>query len=582
VPPTWPWTQPWRPVYLDWTVEWLPIPFQQANGTPNWTFDGLDYETVAGAVAAPATELSGRALLTPKPSFEFKSRLEQFTTDNPASPATTELGAIDQVIAKVDGWDFLSQAFSGLTTQVARWNPIAIENPRTVKPLAGSELTLADLLGDSLASPPQNLLPGSTDPRHHNPPTTSTFEGMRGGQLYFSRLAIVDAFGQALDVVTEQGSQTFSPLLADGVTPQHPVVTTDPERVVQLPPRLVQPARLDLSFVPGADGNPILGWILPNHLEQGLSVYGADGTAYAELNPATDATGHAFVNWSPAFGGPYPTLPALVAAEPDFGGFLTGLASAGTDALSAFIEALDETLWTVDPLGARSDTFLSVLLGRPLAVVAASMALELQSDAYRDPSWPFTFSAPQPLFVGYRFPIRLGDLGFRQDGLLGYSVDGDYSHFNAVHVPTPNDYLRGVQPGNYVELQFAATGAGPARRLTMLIDPRAGVHAACGILPTTVATLDPAWVDGSLKAMNAAFRTGPVLASEQVDPSGTTRLVLPSPAERHGTWSWSEARVDAPPTAMPLAPADTSASFADQPPTLREGFLNLGGGLGAA
>lgn len=101
--PTWPWTQPWRPVYLDWDVEWLPIPFQQANGMPNWTFDGLDYETVASPVAAPATGLLGRALVTPKPSFEFKSRIEQFTADNPASPATRQLGEIDQVIAKVDG-----------------------------------------------------------------------------------------------------------------------------------------------------------------------------------------------------------------------------------------------------------------------------------------------------------------------------------------------------------------------------------------------------------------------------------------------------------------------------------------------
>lgn len=211
-------------------------------------------------------------------------------------------------------------------------------------------------------------------------------------------------------------------------------MTTDRERVVQLPPRLVQPARLDLSWVPGATGNPILGWVLPNHLDEGLSVYGTDGTAYGELSPATDPTGVPFVNWAPAAAGPYPTLPALLAAEPALGGFLSDLASAGTAAFSAFIEAVDETLWTVDPLGARSDTFLSVLLGRPLAVVAASIALELESDAYRDPSWPFTFGSQQPHFVGYQFPVRLGDLGFRQDGLLGYFLDGDYTHFNAVHV----------------------------------------------------------------------------------------------------------------------------------------------------
>ena len=45
---SWPWTQPWRPVYLDWSVEWLPVPFDQ------WTFRGLDYETVHNPVAAPS------------------------------------------------------------------------------------------------------------------------------------------------------------------------------------------------------------------------------------------------------------------------------------------------------------------------------------------------------------------------------------------------------------------------------------------------------------------------------------------------------------------------------------------------
>jgi hypothetical protein len=83
---SYPWVQAWQPIYLDWEVEWFPIPFQQSNGTPNWEFNGLDYDLVPDLPAPtnPPAVLTGRALLTPKPSFEFKARIDQFIKDYPA------------------------------------------------------------------------------------------------------------------------------------------------------------------------------------------------------------------------------------------------------------------------------------------------------------------------------------------------------------------------------------------------------------------------------------------------------------------------------------------------------------------
>lgn len=585
VGPAWPWSQPWRPLYLDWSVEWLPIPFEQDDGTANWAFDGTDYETTAQAQAAAtaATTLLARCLLTPKPSYEFRSRLEQFIAENPASSATATLQALDDVLDAVDQWDFLSQAFSGFSTEVALWNPITVQKPApTPLTLLGGQATLGELLADGLRYPPQSLLAGTSGGRHQTPPTTSTFEGLRGGQMLFSALCVVDAFGQALDIVTQQTSATYHPLRADGTIPQQPVIDEDPTRILQLPPRLLQPARLNLDLVsqPGG-GSPILGWVLPNHLDGGLAIYGEDGVAYGELRPVTNATDVPVVQYFAAQASPYPDLPTLTADQPDLGGFLSALAAAGQTSFAAFIQAIDETLWTVDPLGARTDAFLSVMLGRPLAVVAASLAFELQSAAIRDPSWPFTFTDPplQPLFLNYAFPVRLGDLGFRQDGLLGYFVDADYQRFNAVHVPTPDPYLAAVAPGNYVDLAFAADGAGTARALTMLVDPRAAVHAACGVLPSASTTLDPTTVTASLGKLNASFRTGPALVQERADTTGTIGLAIPSPAERHGTWTWSEYTAAGGWIALPLTPAAAAGGLPVVPPTLREGFLDLAGGL---
>lgn len=585
-----PWTQPWQPLYLDWAVTWYPVPFLNASAAPNWAFNGTDYDLVAGVATPVAGALTGRCVLTPKPSFEFKARIDQFIADNAGSSAATALQAIEDLVATVDQWDFLSQAFSGLGTQLASWSPVPTLNPPST-PLAGGTPGFAELIGDQAQCPPN---PQLATPGRSIPP--STFEGMRGGQFSFSRLTIVDVFGQTLEIVTAQTATQTSIITSDGLQVTQPLVPLNVAGLAQLPPRLLQPARLNFQFAPGpASPNPILGWVLPNHIDGGLAVYGADGTLYGELVPATNAAGAAEVFWWAAPDTPYPTLAALLAAQAQFGGFLAALQTAGTVALGDFLRSIDETLWTVNPLGDRSDNFLSVLLGRPLAVVNASISLELQAAAWTDPAWPYTFANPLPTpgFLNYQFPVQLGDLASRQDGLLGYFLDGNFTKFNAVHVapPGPADpplsgYMAQIGAGNWINLGFAASGPGPAHALTLVMDPSAAVHAQCGILPAKDVTLLSDWVDDALGAMNATFRTGPLLAEVRaLIPQGETAaadsLLTPTPAERHGTWQWRQPLTDGTWPATALAPVDGAAVFPDSPPILRDGVLQLSGGLDA-
>lgn len=595
-----PCPQAWQPVYLDWAIEWFAIPFQKSDGTPNWTFNGLDYDLVPG-LPAPTTQppsYVGRSVLTPKPSFEFKARIDQFIKDYPTSSATQLLQDIEGLVQTVDGWDFLSQTLSGLSTQIAEWNPVPVQNPdSTPLPSGGS---LLELCGDQALMPPN---PPVAEPPQDPTVPPSTFEGMRGGQFYINRLAIVDAFGQTLEIVIAPTSNNqfpvtptndvFHPLLSDGVTPTKPISTLEPLRFVQLPPRLLQMARLNFDFTPGADGNPIVGWILPNHLDSGLSVYDETGTALGELTLGVDQNNAPPVDWMPAPNSPFPALPNPSAAQGPLMGFLANLKSLGAGAFGDFLQAVDETLWTVDPLGNRSDSFLSVLIGRPLAVVAASVSFELQAEPWRDPDWPYTFADPKPdpLFLNYKFPVRLGDLGYRQDGLIGYFTNGDYSNFNAIHLPQPgptdpplSGYLKQIAVGNYIPLGFAEKGPGTPATLTMIMDPRGSVHAQCGFLPVKEVTLVPDWVDSALSKVAITFRTGPVLVgTQQLIPKGQTNpitaLLLTSPAEQHGTWSWVESDGHGSWPETTLTPVDGTASFPDTPPTLREGLLKLTGGM---
>ncbi|WP_438033385.1 hypothetical protein [Sorangium sp. So ce204] len=594
IAPPFPWTQPWQPLFLDWQLTWYPLPFVNAAGAANWSFDGEDFDLAADITPPVPQILQGRSVLTPKPSFEFKARIDQFIRDNPDSLAAKQLKAIEDLVDTVGHWDFLSQALGGVGTQLESWDPAPTAYPPAAA-LPGGPESMADLVGNQGSVPPNPQLAAA---RRAVPP--SSFEGLRGGQFYVSRLAVVDAFGRTLEIVTDQTAAQTPVLVGAGLQVTRPIVPVNPQGLVQLPPRLLQPSRLNLQFVPTAAGTPIVGWILPDHLDRGLAVYGPDGTLYGELSPVVDADGAPFVDWWPAPDTPYPTLDPLVGTEPQLGGFLVALKAAGPIALAEFVRAVDETLWSVDPLGDRPNTYLSVLVGRLLAIVTATISLELQTEAHRDPAWPYTFAdpPPEPLFLGHHFPVQLGQLAAHQDGLLGYFCDGDYDHFNAVHVPGagPDDparssgYLKPIGDGNWIELGFAAAGPGPSRSLTLVMDPRAAVHAQCGLLPVKDISLVPAWVDSALSAMKAAFRVGPVLAEQRriapaPDSPAVDSLLLPRPAERDGggsNWQWRQPATGGAFTDLTLAPVDGGASLPDTPPILRHGVLQRSGGLSLA
>jgi hypothetical protein len=585
-----PWQQPWKPVYFDWSVDWYPIPFQASDGTPNWAFDGLDYDLVPGRTFTPtAQDIQGRTYLTPKPAFEFRAQVERFIRDYPGSPLAAELQQIDGVLEQVDTWDFLSQSLSGLGAQLAGWNPVPTSVPDGA-PLPGGG-SIAEYVGTQGAAPPLSLM---ADPQRVLPP--SSFEGLRGGQLLIERITVVDAFGQTLEIVeapttTNQFPHTvdgavFHPLIADGLAASEPLSPVEAPRYVQLPPRVLQPTRLNLEFMEDASGTAILGWVLPDHPDSSVAIYGPDGTAYGALRLGVNLAGAPAADWDPAPGSPWPTLPTPSAQLPPLEQFVATLQARGAAALADFLGAVDESLWTVDPLGARSDQFLSLLIGRPLAVVSAAVSLELRTSPWRDLAWPYTFDDPLPPFLDYPFEIRLGDLGYHEDGLIGYFSGGDFGQFNCIHEPdsAASGYLKPIGPGNFVEASFGSVGRGAAQHLTMLIDPRAGVHAQCALVPVVSRTLPAAWVDPALAAMAATFRVGPALVAQQsVVPAQaggpTTAVVLPRFAESRGTLTWLEADGAGGWIERALVPPTGTAALPPTAPTLREGLLKLTGGV---
>jgi hypothetical protein len=577
------WVQPWLPLYFEWAVNWYPIPFAQDN-TPHWNFDGVEYHWDGTLTSLPqAHQIAGRSFLTPKLAFTFRSRLSKFLKYRPNE------ADLQSLLNSVGLWDFLSQSLTGFIAQVALRDSLSNLAP---------DVQLANLVEKDYQMVPQSLdyaYDGPLPP----PDTYSTFEGLCCGQFYFTRLTVVDRFGQTVEVVNDQNSAIFVPVPDKDLLPDVPVLTQNPARFIQVPPRLLQPARLDFTLVSANDDaqeldlaplvNPVCGFLLPNHLDGGLIVYDPVGTHLGELRIGIDINGKQQVVWEAFAESKFAVLTDLVLPYPHLGGFLIGLQAREPGAFQDFLVAIDETLWTVDPAGEGLDPYLPVLVGRPIALARAKVQLALELDPLEDPAWPLTFFPRKPTFLNYPFAIRMGDQNDRQDGLLGFFNGGDYSQFNTVHLPDSSNqppdhppYLKRIGAGNFLNLRFN----GPPAYLTLLLDPRAEVGARTGLLPVRPLTIPPEFIESALRSLEITFQTGPLLVSKQLTTTKhsanglqlgeISTLLTPLPAEKNGQWSWLERQADQW-FSQSIQDTDANARLANNPLTLREGLLKLTG-----
>jgi IPT/TIG domain len=366
------------------------------------------------------------------------------------------------------------------------------------------------------------------------------------------------------------------------------VLLNAPDCLIQLPPSLLQPARLNFDLIsnssdsvvfgpanPGAD--PICGWVLPNHLDSALMAYDPSGASLGEMSVGIAVSGTPEICWAPAPGTAL-TLQQIAQSIPHFGDFLLTLSQQTPVAFDAFLAAIDETLWTTAPMGASFDQSLSVLIGRPLAMVRAQLQFELAGSPISDPSWQYTFAPAAAGITTYQFAIELGNLAQLEDGLIGYFVTDQYGAFNVVAESgaAGSDYLKVIgQDGNYIYLPFDGK---TSLFVSMLVDPYAAVHATTAIVPVASIALPPQFTTDALAAMSVTFRVDGILTDQQIDKSGNTTVLLPVPKQKTGQWTWLEDEGESW-TSYDTAANDPAARLSNVPPVLRRGYLKLSSAL---
>ena len=571
------WTQPWRPLILNWDITFYPID-HDSNGTPLWSFDGKDYQWTGEGFdsTAPTWDYRGMMFTAPQAGINLKAQLQKILDEDPNIECAKDL---KKFIADIDlFWDFQSASLVGLNQMMTMLDPRPNVSPSLEQKTYDGQ-TLADLVGNAADYVPY---PGPPQPA---PGAPSGFQSWRAGQFVINRLWLVDRFGQNYQIVkSAQKADTF--FVAPSFEPPSYLVPQLNAQFVQLVPRLLQPARLDFDFVSASDSskilgvetavNPICAWLLHNLLDESIVAYSPAGDALGAVWIVTDEQNQEIVNWTPAPGSSYATVADLVNSTDlaELGQMLTALQSAGPDAFRSLSLTLDEASWTIAGGQTTSDAGLALLAGQPVAIARVRLQFVLEGDVVTDPSWPYTFAPTTNPMTGWQFNIRLGEPGQTSDGLIGY-YGADYNTFYAAAVPEnvpDTSYVTPIGTGSALALPFDGETSAV---LTLLMDPRSVVHATTGILPVVDVAIPQTFIDAALGRMQVTFRIGPLLA-ESVHQQTASSVAMPRPSLKKGTWTWQQYDGSAWST-FSISQAAADARFSNVPPVLREGLLKLSG-----
>jgi hypothetical protein len=602
------WAQPWIPMWLEWEIQVEGIDPPTLEG---WHLEAVDLEQATATFAGQTAVLRGRALLTTGAASTLHDAIADWLKAEDALEEHTQgLGQVDESTEKALG--DLDNAVNNLDVVTATLDGVR-----------------AQLLGFKVKDGLRRPGDGTS---LSNPAPEEAPHSILAGCVTLTRARLLDVFGRSLEIP-----------LASVATPTRESIDERPGALA-LSPRLLRPARwqfrlVEAATLPGTEGiearidqiepslqvNPVAGFLMPDHLDESLELFGADGSPIGELLHEPVSGG---VMWEIAAGrqGPADAGPLfeLTAAQMPLGRFAVGLVAADAarrkgaplevdveppaetegpireSVLSSLLRAIDTTLWTVDTFAALGSEHVAGVVGRPIAVVRAQLRLELRPPTDVDLSNPARadeWAAAEKFARRYAFPVRIGELTRSDDGVLGFFVDDDYSKFRLVdkviaakatdtgrsrgqlgllgrsaglppEIGLEAGYIAGTDDADTLMLHLGQTVT-----LTLLMHPAGKVTLTSGILPRKSLALARDWVGPGLHAIAPSLRTGPVLVETDLDPKGQVRLPKVSVFGKDQNFLWRATpatwRIDA------ILAATQTALLPETAAEFREGWIRV-------
>lgn len=582
------WSQPWIPMWLEWEIA-----ITGGERLDGWELSAVDLAAPGSAPSAFQKTITGRSPLHTGTARTLAAAIEKWLevenqkdTENLGEVDEATEAALDRIADGIDTIDVLSATLDGIRD---------------------------GLLGLPANAPRSRNADGSLAPTA----PVDVARLLAAGLLRLTRARIVDAFGRTLNL----------PAAGTLLVPERDHGPGTGE--LWMRPRLLRPSRWNFRLVepsvtlsPGTEPreasidqieparmiNPVIGFLLPDHMDEALEVFDTAGEPLGQLMHEPFGGG---VMWEiapgrtgPADAGPGFDLPP---AKEALGLFAAGMvaedaiarqgevADPGQEsALSAFLRAVDTTLWSVDTFANMGTEHIAGLVGRPIAVVRATLELDIDDDlAELDLSDPARRAAREAAYrdlADRAFPVRLGEITRSDDGLLGFFVDDDYSKFHVVDKIVRDGALdsgrgRGqlgqlgskpvIPPVAPIVHRYVLAEdtllvhPGQKVRLTLLMNPAGKAHLTSGVLPRKHVQLAKDWVQPGLSVMAPSLRVGPVLID-----ADAVRLPKVSVFPKDQIWT----RRDTPSSWKndPILAATQTALLPDIPSSMQEGYIRVG------
>lgn len=616
-------SQPWHPFMLEWTVELFPIAENGSHSavdrqySPNFieTHYNFPEEGVDLKLKKELTTLnrvanvySGRSLMLDYAQPLLIERLEEYCAkhlaplyydanntplaerrNKPPLEAITDwavknrdkLSPFNQAVLDIQA-HFANNPTSPLAQTLSGFNAALLQHKQTL------QLPIEDALGfDDAKQLADKVQKSIADANIHAPQPLNDFNPLRTGGLRLLHLRLVDTFGRIQTVFNGDPTQQ--------IISSAPFLQLDPH-TVKLPPRLVQPTRLNFNWLSAdlapADSDmqinshpattPVCGWFVPNYFDNSLLVYNQSGQPLG----AIQGKGEELV-WVSAPGRQHRIIEVDIVNKHLYK-LVSYFLTQSRKYLDDVLTGLESALETVLPESAAEHDSLALLVGRPLAVVRAALELELHGLPAINQDWNLfrrtllTYVRDSDRFTAVNFPLRVGEHSRLNDGLLAFWIENKKFDTknepyidNKLYLPktpdtprtstiTHTDIMR--HQGQTVPHITQAIDT-PKRFLTMLVDPRGAVHVSSGILPVQSLKIPPDQYSTALHNLELTFYSGPFITKQ-------TGIELPLPTEPGYTWSLLTKENGAWADTHEINPVEQNATFA-APHMVREGWLKL-------
>ncbi len=621
---------PWIPLYLYWEVEWYPDQAEDASGaltrdeiTKRWTLEHGDgpraslFRRNTELVPLPRlpskqtekVECSGLSFVG-RPLFDL-----QYARADAGRKDEAALWQLMEQIGHSLGGEarrsaMISQALGGLHDALTMRRAGDQLPPLRYSQSNGKDLVDRDPIGKVLG---RDFQPDSSPLAPNIEGDTSPFCPLRTGLLQLRSLRIIDAFGQWIRIEPEK----VPSLCPSGRLTLEPASAGKPP-TVRLHPRYCQPMRLEFAGVleeaPAVGRGPVCGWVVPNRFDQNLVLYTAKGRPAGVLQKRFGAKDERTLFYWVAVPGTSGDEAKVSGIQDrylrDFANFVLSLTVAAGD---SFDRLINQVAAATEQRVPEDNPLVSVLIGRPLALVRAELRLEMDGLPPLDQarSWVEDPKSGEPLLDQFlsdtierktppkpnrfmstggaenvRWPVRVGDRRSTNDGLVGFFKGdpvrlGDLSthaglteFFNRGDRSRPfyaswgfdltPDFAEVLQPVQDLELDCYNT-----LQLTLLMDPQARVHVTSGVLPKVYLELTASQLQGAKQLREVFFQTAPVLGTP-------TTPHVPKPSDDFGQWSWAyRPNVTGWAEDPNMVSAAELAGPAAGSPTLTEGWLKL-------